>query len=104
MSGAAKVTRDHNEIKRWVEERGGRPAAVKATRGDDGDSMLLRIDFPGYSGKQSLERISWDEFFEVFDRRNLAFLHQDETAEGQQSRFCKIVYEETAEQRAGAGA
>ncbi|WP_232831064.1 hypothetical protein [Peristeroidobacter agariperforans] len=38
----------------------------------------MRIDFPGFSGQQSLERISSDEFFESFDANELAFLYQDE--------------------------
>ena len=59
----AKVTTDHEEIRKWVEERGGHPARVKGT--ERGESAgLLRIDYPGYSGEQRLEEITWDEFFE----------------------------------------
>lgn len=86
----AKTTTDHKKIQKWVEERGGRPARVKGTEDKDGGG-LLRIDFPGYSGKGSLEEISWEEFFEQFDESNLAFLHQDKTEDGKQSRFSKLV-------------
>jgi hypothetical protein len=51
----------------------------------------LRIDFPDYSGAESLQRIDWDEFFEKFDEARLAFLHQDRTAGGKLSRFNKLV-------------
>jgi hypothetical protein len=91
---AAKVTTDHDEIRRWVEERGGFPAHVKRT-GDDEDPGVLRIDFPGFSGEGSLERLDWEEWFEAFDENGLAFLHQDETADGKQSRFNKIVSRES---------
>src|SRR5690349_12079837 len=85
----AQVTTDHDEIRRWVEERGGRPAQVKGT--ERGGSALLRIDYPGFSGEDTLEPIEWDEFFEIFDENNLAFLYQEKTADGGQSRFSKFV-------------
>src|SRR5438045_187780 len=52
----AKVTADHNEIRTWVEARGGHPARVKGTE-DGGGSGMLRIDYPGYSGEETLETI-----------------------------------------------
>jgi hypothetical protein len=80
----AKVTTDHDEIRRWVEERGGHPARVKGTN-------LLRIDYPGFSGEETLERVSWNESFRIFDENNLAFLYQEETKDGGESRFSKFV-------------
>ena len=85
----ANTTTNHEEIKNWVEERGGRPAIVKGT--EKAGSALLRIDYPGYSGEDTLEEIEWDEFFEIFDENKLAFLYQDETADGGKSRFSKFV-------------
>lgn len=90
----AQVTTDHDEIRQWVESRGGRPACVKGT-GGGGDTGLLRIDYPGYSGEQSLQPISWDEFFEKFDEQKLAFLYQEETKDGGESRFSKLVSRDT---------
>jgi hypothetical protein len=89
-SGSAQKTTNHDEIKKWVEERGGHPATVKSTAKGE-EAGILRIDFPGYSGEESLEPISWDEFFEKFEEKQLAFLYQETTHEGGQSRFCKIV-------------
>lgn len=86
----ANTTTDHGEIRRWVEARGGCPARVKRT-GKDGDPGILRVDFPGFSGQQSLEAISWDEFFDWFDKNQLAFIYQDRTSGGKQSRFNKLV-------------
>ena len=101
MASETKTTTDHEEIRRWAEERGGKPARVKST-GDDDDPGILRIDFPGGAGSESLEHISWDDWFEQFDRRNLAFLYQDEKASGEGSTFFKLVSREaeTAESRA----
>jgi hypothetical protein len=85
-----KTTTDHDEIRRWVEERGGKPARVKGT-GDGDDTGLLRIDLPGGAGEESLEHVSWDEWFEKFDEKQLAFLYQDEKASGEGSTFFKLI-------------
>ena len=89
--GAAKTTTDHGEIRRWAEARGGTPATVKGTERSRQSAGLLRIDFPGFAGQQSLERVEWDEWFEKFDESKLAFLFQDRTADGKESRFFKLV-------------
>src|SRR4051812_39856673 len=87
-SGSGKVTINHDEIRRWVEERGGRPACVKGT--ERGDSCLLRIDYPGFSGEDTLEPMDWDDFFDTFDENNLAFVYQ-QSKNGNPSRFSKLV-------------
>lgn len=87
----AKVTTDHDEIREWVEERGGHPAKVKGTE-------LLRIDYPGFSGEDRLQEITWETFFKAFEENNLAFLYQDETKDGKQSRFSKLVDRDKAEE------
>lgn len=96
QSAESKTTTDHEEIRRWVEERGGHPARVKDTESKNSPG-LLRIDYPGYSGSDSLEAISWDEFFTGFDGNNLAFLYQEETKDGGQSRFSKLIDRASAE-------
>jgi hypothetical protein len=84
------TTTDHATIRRWVEDRGGRPTSVRGTaRGDT--AGVLRIDFPGQGEDDALEPISWDDFFEKFDEEKLAFLYQDETRDGKTSRFFKFV-------------
>jgi hypothetical protein len=86
----AKVTTDHDEIMSWVEARGGIPACVKRTGSKKGDPGILRIDYPGFSGEETLKHISWDEWLKAFDANNLAFLHQDRVS-GHPSRFSKLV-------------
>ena len=96
MSTLSQTTTDHEQIRRWAEERGGKPAHVKGTGGGD-DTGIIRIDFPGYSGAGKLEEISWDEFFEKFDEQGLALVYQEKTAEGQKSNFNKLVSRETVD-------
>ena len=86
----SKTTTDHDEIRRWVSERGGYPARVKGTD-EKGGSGVLRIDFPGYSGEESLQAITWTEFFKGFESDKVAFLYQEETKSGEESRFSKLV-------------
>jgi hypothetical protein len=77
----AVTTTQHADIQEWVETRGGRPC--KAAGG------VLRIDFG--EPDEGLEPIGWDEFFEIFEERQLAFLHQDRTDDDKVSRFNKFI-------------
>lgn len=92
---SSNTTTDHEEIRRFAEDRGAKPACVRGT-GSKGDTGLLRLDFPGYSGGDSLQEISWEEFFEKFDEQGLALLYQETTAGGQKSNFNKLVARDSA--------
>ena len=88
----AQTTTDHDTIRNWAEDRDGRPATVAAT--EEGDEPgVLTIHFHGVHDEadEDLEDISWDDWFDKFEDENLAFLHQDETADGSTSRFFKLV-------------
>ena len=81
-----KVQLIGKKIQQWVEERGGHPARVKGTESKN-SAGLLRIDYPGFSGEDSLEEISWEEFFDGFEKKGVAFLYQDKTADGKSQPF-----------------
>ena len=97
-SHSSHTTTDHKEIRKWAEARGAKPARVKST-GSKNDPGMIRLDFPGYSGARSLEEISWDEWFDAFDKNDLALVYQDKTAEGERSNFNKLVSRDTANAR-----
>jgi hypothetical protein len=101
MASAHALT-DHDEIRKWAEERKAKPSCVKGTGGKS-DTGMIRLDFPGYSGGDSLQEITWDEWFEKFDENDLALLVQDKTAGGQKSNFNKLVSRKTIEEEATAG-
>ena len=84
----SETTTDHKKIRKWADERGGRPATVKATE-EDGHAGILRFDFG--EKEAALDEIDWDEFFRKFDESDLAFLYQDKTKERKVSRFHKFV-------------
>ena len=102
-----KVTTNHDEIRRWAEQRGAKPARVAGT-GGNGDVGLIRLMFPGAPGSRDdkLEEISWDEWFRKFAESGLAFVYDETTSGGQKSNFNKLVKRETAKAKsraAGAG-
>lgn len=82
-ASSSTVTTDHGEIRRWIESRGGRPAA-------GAEPGMPRVWFPE-EGEEPLRPISWAAFFEAFEARRLAFLHQDRTLRGGGSRYCRFV-------------
>jgi hypothetical protein len=94
----AERTQDHDRIRQWVQARGGVPTFVKGTGG------MLRIDFvegaASHGHEENLEEVSWDDWFKVFDERELSFLYSSE----RDSRFFKLVSgtEEHAETRSGS--
>jgi hypothetical protein len=88
----SKVTVDHDEIRRWVESRGGYPARVKGT-GRPGDAGLLRIDYPGFRGEDTLERIGWADWFDTFEENNLALVRSEDP----RNRFAKLVSRDTVQ-------
>ena len=99
MAARAKerILIDHDEIRRWAEERGAVPAKVKGTGGPD-DVGILRLHFPEFSDDyEKLEEISWDEFFEEFDKKRLALLVEDRMPDGRRSNFNKIISRQTIE-------
>ena len=97
-TNSGNTTTDHDEIRRWAEERGGKPACVQGTGGKS-DIGMRRLELPGKPNAKDakLQPISWDDFFEKFDERGLALVYQDKTARGQKSNFNKLVSRENAE-------
>jgi hypothetical protein len=91
---SANTTVDHDEIKTWAESRGGRPSIVPTSggKGKRKPGGILRLDFG--PKEEKFEETTWDEFFKIFDESELAFLYQDKTANGKQSRFNKFVHKD----------
>jgi hypothetical protein len=90
----SEFTTDHATIRKWAEKHGGKPAAVERTH-KDGDVGIVRVMFPKapHSEHEALVEISWDEFFDEFEKRSLALLYEPD------SMFSKIVGRDTAERR-----
>ncbi|WP_318012111.1 hypothetical protein [Mesorhizobium sp. CA14] len=72
----------------WIEAREGRPAVARTA----GKAAVLCVDFG--EREDDLQPVEWEEFFAILDGNELAFVHQDITAEGLPSRFNKFVQRE----------
>ena len=77
----ALATRDRDTIRQWAARHKAEPATGEATASGpaivhvaDGGTGL-RFNFPGMA---RFRPISWDEWFEHFDRHNLVFVHEEE--------------------------
>jgi hypothetical protein len=88
VSDGSRYTIDHGEIRRWIEKRGGRPAALgKLGRRIAG----LRVDFPQYRIKAALRPITWGRFFDAFESARWGFIYQEENPSGELSHFYRFV-------------
>ncbi|WP_407179734.1 hypothetical protein [Bradyrhizobium sp. STM 3562] len=89
----AEVITDHDAIRRWAEQHGGKPAAVGRTHQGD-DVGIVRIMFPEapHSEHAHLVEISFEEFEGVRRTPVGAPLRPE-------SLFSKIIGLETAERR-----
>jgi len=84
------MTFDHEIIKKWVEERGGVPAAAESGRVAIEESGVLRIRFPEQPAEE-YEKLTWDQFFAKFDQAHLAFMYEERTVTGELSSFFKFI-------------
>lgn len=83
--GESLVTRNHEVIRKWAEERAAVPATVPGTE-HDGHLGVLRFDFPGYTGR-TLEHVTWDQWFNTMDERKLVMIYQEHMRNGRLSNF-----------------
>jgi len=77
----ATRTIDHEEVREWAELHGGAPAILADSR--VGESGMLRLDFG--DGVEQLERITWEDFFDIFEDNDLAFIYEASDADGDAS-------------------
>jgi hypothetical protein len=85
--GRSLVTRNHEVIRQWAEDRKAVPASVEGSE-HDGHVGVLRFDFPG--GATDLVHISWEDWFEAFDARQLNFIYQERRSDGHESNFFRL--------------
>lgn len=85
--GRSLATTHHEVIKNWAESRNASPATVAGTEHDD-HLGVLRFDFGG--DDDNLQKVSWDEWFDTFDARQLNFIYQEQRSDGRQSNFFRL--------------
>lgn len=81
------VTKNHNQIKEWVEKNNGKPVLLLK----DGENKLDLI-FP--QDKESFNyrknKTTWDNFFREFERNNLALMF--DWNRGKKDKSYKFLY------------
>jgi len=80
------VTIDHDEIRDWVEDRGGRPALALESATNEAP---LRIDFG--TSTEGLRSVSWEEFFKRFEAGDLAFMYDPDASDAASGTICSFV-------------
>lgn len=83
-AGRSVATRDHQVIRTWAERHSAEPATGEATASgpetidvNDG-GVGIRFSFPGVG---RFRPISWDEWFDQFERDRLVFVYEEEVAD-----------------------
>jgi hypothetical protein len=74
-------------IRHWADQRSALPATIPGADAEDRPTDL-RFDFEG-SGDEDLRPISWDDWFEVFDGRDLVFIYL-EPSEGEERNTYRL--------------
>lgn len=91
-----KTTTDHKEIQQWVEKHQGKPEMIDHP-GAQGDTVGLRINFPGSNDEEFLSAdtqpkyIPWEKFFEIFEEENLAFIYKEKDELGDPSYAYRFI-------------
>ncbi len=78
-------------IKQWVEERKGYPATAVRPGDQPNNVGVLKIKFPGQDVGGKLRAITWDEFFQKFETKGLAFVYMEDAANGEPSQCYKFI-------------
>lgn len=74
---AEQYTTNFSQVKEWIERHNGFPAMVKGVSEEEYDRPdVMEIAFD--PNNPEIERISWEEFFDWFNRENLALRYDDE--------------------------
>ncbi len=95
MPRKVKVTIDHDEIRRWVDARGGWPAMVQRA-GSPGSTGEIRIGFPDSTRDEKVKQISWSEFLQKLDEAHLALEFEEREEDGGLSEFHRLISRQEA--------
>lgn len=92
----SKLTVNHDIIRKWIEQRGGKPYMLAGEEGFF--ARKLKIVFPEKEPGESYSPISWKNFFTYFEKYNLALLFKTKSRSGEESQFYKFIHRAHAEQ------
>ncbi|WP_173934190.1 hypothetical protein [Chelativorans sp. Marseille-P2723] len=94
-----RMLTDHQEIREWVEARAGQPALSEPALGTGHAQPILRLAFgqqayqdqdEGWDAIGQVEILEWDEWFRIFEERQLALVVEEEVP-GRREEFHEFV-------------
>lgn len=91
MNEHARVTTNHNEIRKWIIDHGGVPACTEGREPPRENVGVLRVLFEGQQVSEKLVRMEWDEFFTKFDQAHLAFFYEEDIPDGKKNNYYKFI-------------
>jgi hypothetical protein len=89
--GDLEYTTDHQRIRSWVKSHRGKPAQVLS------EPKSLYIRFPSHPNDDSVQTISWDDFFDKFEADQLAMQFVSDPSSGQGSPPVTFVHRNTVQ-------
>lgn len=93
MDTPSNMTTNHDTIVHWASNRDGKPVRLREENATPGLGPI-QISFKDDQMPDNAEEITWEEFLEDFENRKLAFIYREQEADGQVSKFYKIVKRE----------
>ena len=70
-------TKDHKEIKQWIESNNGLPARLAyQSTGEIKDPIVVHFPDEDQDGETSYQRLGYDEFFSIFDHYDYTFQYE----------------------------
>ena len=97
----ARTLTHPEEIREWAEARGGNPMMMDMPDGTGDVDELLQITFGQHAlnadGNEGPDRpggyqlVSWDDWFATFDGRDLEFVYEESTTDGEPSNFFRLI-------------
>ena len=88
--GKRLTTMDHDEIKSWISNRGGKPVIIEEQKSEGPvTSLSVEFDEKEVSGEVK-EDLDWNGFFEIFEKKMLAFQYDEDEGDKKNKSF-KIV-------------
>ena len=75
-SNDVQTTTEHALVRKLIEDREGYPAHLQASEGQ-GDSGLLQVGLTEENEGEELKEPSWEQFFEKFEEKDLAFAYRE---------------------------
>lgn len=82
-------TIEHRVVREWAEKRGLVPTTIRGTWGSDLPTPL-QLTEPEADADPARIELTWDQFFEIFEDRQLAFTYQDDDVSGVPSQYYKF--------------